>query len=407
MENIRIEFLKNGIPVLMEDIKSINTVSFGVFVKTGAINEEDFESGVSHYIEHMMFKGTKTRTAKDISEEIDSIGGIINAYTGRTTTAYYTQMLSTNLEVGMEILSDMFLNSTFTQDNLDKEKKVILEEIKMYGDIPDEVIQEENILHAITGRESNRVAGTLESVEKIDRNIFLNYFKNHYIAQNIVISIAGNLDEENIIKYLDKTFGEIKKSNVKEEILEHKLNSGEKLINMESQQVHICFNTIGLGSHDPNKYALAIISNVLAGNMSSRLFQKIREERGLAYSVYSYPTPFEDFGLFTVYAGTTKENYGEVIEIIKNEFEDIKNFGIKEKELQKAKNQFLTSLTLGLENSRGKMTRMANSYLTYGKIISVDEMIDNINKITLEDIKNVAKNIFDEKYYSWTILKGE
>lgn len=407
MENIKVKFLKNGIPVLIENIKSIETVSFGVFVKTGAINETKEESGVSHYIEHMMFKGTKSRTAKNISEDIDNVGGIINAYTGRDTTAYYTQMLANKIETGIDVLSDMFLNSTFTQENLDKEKKVIIEEIKMYDDIPEEVIHEENLLFAIEGAQSNRVAGTIESVTNINREIFLNYYKRRYVADNIIISIAGNIDEEKIINLLDKSFGKIKKGFVEEEENEYNFNTKENKIKKESNQVHICFNTLGISLKHELKYSTAIISNVLGGNMSSRLFQKIREERGLAYSVYSYSTSFMETGLFTVYAGTTKENYREVLDIIKDEFAEIRENGITEEELQKAKNKFMTSLTLGLESSKGKMTRMASSYMLYNKVISVDEVVEKIEKITMEDIKRTAELMFDEKYYSWTILGGE
>lgn len=397
--------LKNGIPVLLENIESINTVSLGIFVKTGARNEREDESGVSHYIEHMLFKGTATRSAKDISEEIDNEGGIINAYTSRDVTCYYIQMLSNKLEKGIEILSDMLINSTFLPEELEKERNVIIEEIKMYEDIPEEVIHEENLTFALTGAQANSISGTAESLKKIDREKFLDYFKAQYKPENIVISIAGKIEIENIMELLEKEIGKLENNSISREIkTEFTINSGEKLIKKDTQQVHLCFNTRGVGLLDKKNYSSMIILNVLAGNMSSRLFQKIREERGLAYSVYGYMTNFLEGGVFTIYTGTTKENYREVLELIKSECNDICQNGITAYELQKSKNQFLSMLTFGLESSKGKMSRMASHYLLYNKVLNVEETIEKIETITLEDICETAKYMFDKNYYSWTIM---
>lgn len=403
--SIEVRKLSNGIPVLMENIESINTISLGIFVKTGSRDERPEESGVSHYIEHMMFKGTTNRTAKEISEEVDNEGGMINAYTSRDTTCYYIQMLANKIEKGVEILSDMFLNSTFTEENLDKERNVIIEEIRMYEDIPEETVHDENVKFAITGVQSNSVLGTIESLKGIDRERFIKYFKDQYRASNLVISVAGKMDMEKLFSMLEKGFGKIEDYPV-DRIIDNSytINSGENKIVRDTNQVHLCFNTKGVSLIDEMKYPAAIISSVLGGNMSSRLFQKIREERGLAYSVYTYSSAFLEGGVFTVYAGTTHESYQEVIDIIKNECEDIKKNGITAYELQKSKNQFLSMLTFSLESSKGKMNRMANSYLIYGEVIDIDKIIESIEKITLEDIKKTAEIIFDERYYSWTIL---
>ena len=393
--SIEVRKLSNGIPVLMDNIDSINTISLGIFVKTGSRDEYPEESGVSHYIEHMMFKGTTNRTAKDISEEVDNEGGMINAYTSRDTTCYYIQMLSNKIEKGVEILSDMFANSTFTEENLEKERNVIIEEIRMYEDIPEETIHDENIKFAVTGTQSNSVLGTIESLNGIDRNRFVEYFKDQYRASNLVISVAGKMDCDKLFEMLEKGFGKLE---------DYPVESGENKIVRDTNQVHLCFNTKGVSLVDEMKYPAAIISSVLGGNMSSRLFQKIREERGLAYSVYTYSSAFLEGGVFTVYAGTTHESYRDVIDIIRDEFEDIRENGITAYELQKSKNQFLSMLTFSLEGSKGRMNRMANSYLLYGEVIDIDKIINSIEKITLDDIKETAKVIFDEKYYSWTIL---
>ncbi|WP_294063720.1 pitrilysin family protein [uncultured Fusobacterium sp.] len=403
--SIVVKKLDNGIPVLIDNIESINTVSLGIFVNTGSRNEYPEESGVSHYIEHMMFKGTETRTAKEISEIIDNEGGMINAYTSRDLTVYYIQMLSNKIGTGIDVLSDMFMNSTFSEENLEKERNVIIEEIRMYDDIPEEIIHDENVKYAVTGVQSNSVLGTIESLKGITRERFLKYFNEQYVASNLVISVAGKVDVEEIYSLLNKGLGKFRDSNFRRDIdTSFTINGGENIIKKDTNQVHLCFNTRGNGVKDDMKYPGAIISSVLGGNMSSRLFQKIREERGLAYSVYSYGTAFLEGGLFTIYAGTTKESYKEVLEIIKNEFNDIRENGITESELQKSKNQFLSMLTFSLESSKGKMSRMANSYLLYDKVIDIDEIIEKIEKITLEDIKRTAEYLFQEEYYSYTVL---
>lgn len=403
--SIVIKKLDNGIPVLIDNIESINTVSLGIFVNTGSRNEYPEESGVSHYIEHMMFKGTETRTAKEISEIIDNEGGMINAYTSRDLTVYYIQMLSNKIGTGIDVLSDMFMNSTFSEENLEKERNVIIEEIRMYDDIPEEIIHDENVKYAVTGVQSNSVLGTIESLKGITRERFLKYFNEQYISSNLVISVAGKVDVDEIYNLLNKGLGKFRDSNFRRDIdNSFVINGGENIIKKDTNQVHLCFNTRGNGVKDDMKYPGAIISSVLGGNMSSRLFQKIREERGLAYSVYSYGTAFLEGGLFTIYAGTTKESYKEVLEIIKNEFNDIRENGITESELQKSKNQFLSMLTFSLESSKGKMSRMANSYLLYDKVIDIDEIIEKIEKITLEDIKRTAEYLFQEEYYSYTVL---
>ena len=247
--------------------------------------------------------------------------------------------------------------------------------------------------------------GTIESLNNITREKFLKYFDEQYVASNIVVSVAGKIDFDHVVAELNKSLGKFRDSNFKREMdASFTINHGENRIKRETNQVHLCFNTRGNSQIEDMKYPGAIISSVLAGNMSSRLFQKIREERGLAYSVYSYGTAFIEGGLFTIYAGTTKESYQEVIDIIKDEFEDIKKNGITPYELQKSKNQFLSMLTFSLENSKGKMTRMASTYMLYGRVTEIDEIISKIENITLEDIKKTAEYLFQEEFYSCTIL---
>jgi len=405
MVQVEIRKLKNGIPVLIENIENLNSATLGVFVATGSKNELPGEEGISHLLEHMMFKGTTTKTSKEISEIIDNAGGMNNAYTSKEVTAYYVQMLSNKLEIGIDILNDMFLNSTFTEEALEKEKNVVIEEIKMYEDIPEEKVHEENACFALKGVQSNIVLGSMESVKGMTREKLVGYFKERYTPSRLVVSVAGRVDIDKVMAQLNEGIGIIEENNAARDYNgDIVINPGENLIKRETNQIHLCFNTKGISLTDDLKYSVSIISNILGGNMSSRLFQKVREERGLAYSVYSYNSSYEEGGLFTVYAGTTKENYMEVVDLIKDEFKSIREEGITAEELQKAKNQFMSMLTFGLESSKSRMSRMASSYLVYKRVRSVDEIIAEIEAITLEDIKNAAAHIFDEKYYSYTVL---
>ncbi len=401
----KIRQLSNGMKVLLENLPNLNSVSLGVYVKTGSKNEVEGEFGVSHLLEHMVFKGTEKRNAKEISEVIDNIGGQINAYTSKEITAFYTVLLAEHINIGVDILSDILLNSTFTEDNLEKEKKVVIEEINMYEDVPEDLVHDMNSQFVIDGSQGKPILGTIESVNDITRETMVKYYENWYRPDNMVISVAGRIDEDSLITELEKAFGSFKRERIDlNRNLNFTINAENNIINKKTNQIHLCFNTHGTSYLNDERYILSIISNILGGNMSSRLFQKIREDRGLCYSVYTYLSSYEEGGLFTVYVGTTKENYKEVVEIIKEEFVDIKENGIEKNELEKAKNQLLSSMILGLESSKARMSRMASNYLSLGRVVEVEEIIEKVNKVNIESIKAFAKNIFDEKNYSSTIL---
>ena len=312
MENVKLKKLDNGITLITENLPDISTFSMGFFVKTGAMNETKKESGISHFIEHLMFKGTKNRTAKEISEFVDFEGGILNAFTSREMTCYYIKLLSSKIDIAIDVLTDMLLNSNFDEESIEKERNVIIEEIKMYEYIPEEIVHEKNVEYALRGIHSNSISGTVASLKKIDRKAILNYLEKHYVAENLVIVASGNIDEKYLYKELNKKMKNFRKTK-KEEILDlsYEIKKGKKIVKKPSNQIHLCFSTRGVSSKSDLRYPAAIISNVLGEGMSSRLFQKIREERGLAYSVYTYLTRFENCGLLSVYVGTTKEDYKE------------------------------------------------------------------------------------------------
>lgn len=405
MSNAKISKLKNGITIITDKTEGTGTFSLGFFFNTGAICETKHEAGISHFIEHLMFKGTEKRTAKEISEYIDYEGGNMNAFTSREFTGYYIKMLSSKIDIAIEVFSDMLINSTFSQENIDKERNVIIEEIKMYEDIPEEVVHEKNIEFALRGIHSNSISGTEEGLKKISREDILKYLKEQYVKENLVISICGDINEEEVVASLQKAMDKLASKTVERKLdMSYEINKGENIIKKETNQVHLCFNTRGVAKTSEHKYPSALISNVLGGGMSSRLFQKIREERGLAYSVYTYSSRFDNCGLFTIYAGTTKNDYRDVIAIIEEEIKDIKNNGMTTVELEKAKNKLKSDLIFALESTNAKMMKAALSYLEEQKLYSIDDMITKIDAVTMDDIKKTADFMFDENYYSFTVL---
>ena len=256
MENIKLKKLDNGITLITENLPDISTFSIGFFVKTGAMNETKKECGISHFIEHLMFKGTKNRTAKEISEFVDFEGGILNAFTSREMTCYYIKLLSSKIDIAIDVLTDMLLNSNFDEESIEKERNVIIEEIKMYEDIPEEIVHEKNVEYALRGIHSNSISGTVASLKKIDRKAILNYLEKHYVAENLVIVVAGNIDEKYLYKELNKKMKDFRKAK-KEEILDlsYEIKKGKKVVKKPSNQIHLCFTTRGVSSKLNSKTA--------------------------------------------------------------------------------------------------------------------------------------------------------
>ncbi|BDU50770.1 M16 family metallopeptidase [Haliovirga abyssi] len=398
--------LENGIPVIMEVTKNVKSATIGIYAITGSKYENYEEKGISHLLEHMLFKGTSRRNAKEISEDIDNVGGKINAYTSKEVTAYYVSIVNTYLNLAIDVLADIYTNSTFPEEELEKEKKVVIEEIRMYEDIPEEKIHEINSRFVLN--KSNLglpIAGSEESVTNISRELLKKYWEDRYTKDNTVISVVGNFNKEEVIKQLNENIGKLNRTKVDREYnKEVIINTGIEEMKRESNQVHLCVNTKGISYLDKNRYILSLLSNILGGSMSSRLFQKVREDKGLAYSVYTYSSMYKEGGFFTAYAGSTKDKYNEAIEIIKNEFKDIYENGITKKELEKSKNQYISDLTLGLETTRSRMARMALAYIRYGEIRKIEAILEDIKNITLEDIHDFAKTYFKEDNYSVVAL---
>ncbi|MDD2401810.1 MAG: pitrilysin family protein [Clostridia bacterium] len=397
--------LDNGIRIVSEKVPGVRSVSTGIWVEAGSRNETENIEGMSHFIEHLMFKGTQKRTATDIAETLDSVGGQLNAFTTKEFTCYYTKTLDEYFELGLEVLSDMFFNSTFKEKSISKEKGVIDEEIKMYEDTPDELIHDLFVQTAWPDHSLGKpILGTIESLEGITREDIINYIEEKYLSKHIVIAVAGNIEHKDVQEKVARYFEGMKNKCIKASKTQpQQIRSNSTNLRRETGQVQICLGTSGLSQNDERLHSVSVLNNILGGGLSSRLVQSIREERGLAYSVFSYHASFSDTGLFTVYAGTSPTKYHEVIHLILKEINDIKKNGITEKELTRAKEQIKGNMFLGLESVSSRMTRLGRNELCLNRIIPPSEVIDKIFAVTLEDIKKLACELFDDKYILSTI----
>ncbi len=390
--------LNNGLKVVIEPISSVRSVAIGIWVGTGSRHETIDNNGISHFIEHMFFKGTHNRSAKEIAEEFDSIGGVINAFTSKEYTCYYTKLLDEHVEKGLNLLADMFFNSKFDSIELDRERNVVLEEIKMNEDTPDDQIHD---IIANISYKNNPLGYSILGSEKIlhilTRENIVDYINEKYNINNTVITIAGNIDES-VIDLINKYFLIFNNNGPKNSIKNAGYHADELIKIKQTEQAHIAIALPGLAISDPQIYSLILLNNVIGGSMSSRLFQEIREKRGLAYSVFSYHSSYKDTGLFTIYAGTATNKVDEVINVINNTLLDIKTNGIDEKEIMKGKEQLKGSLMLSLESTSSRMNRLGKNELLLGKHLTLDEVLCKINSVDNQSIKDMLDRILINPY---------
>ncbi|MDU0329503.1 MULTISPECIES: M16 family metallopeptidase [Paenibacillus] len=390
--------LKNGLRVVMEKIPTCRSVSFGIWVKTGSRNERPERGGISHFIEHMLFKGTERYSAKDIAEQFDAIGGNVNAFTSKEYTCYYAKVLDEHLPIAVDVLSDMFFHSLFDAEELRKEKNVIVEEISMYEDTPDDMVHD-LVTQAAYGDHplALPILGTEEKLRAMESEHLREYMREHYTIENTVISVAGNIDEQ-VIDLLEQYFGDFSNRGSSGPMAAPEFLGGLKFHRKKTEQNHICLSFPGLPIGDEKQYAMVLLNNALGGGMSSRLFQEIREKRGLAYSVYSYHSSHADSGLFTVYAGTAPRQTKEVLDLTKEILHDVSVNGITPNELSKGKEQLKGSLILSLESTGSRMNRLGKNELMIGKHYSLDEMIARIEAVTMDDVNQVLKGMFSHPF---------
>ncbi len=394
--------LSNGLRLVYEKIPYVRSVSVGIWVGTGSRNETLTNNGISHFIEHMLFKGTAKRTAKDIAECIDAIGGQINAFTGKECTCYYTKTLDTHLNIAVDVLSDMFFNSSFESDDIDVEKRVVIEEIGMYEDTPEELVHDIFSEMVWDGNSLGYpILGTDLCINKFDKDMINKYMSEFYTPYNTVISVAGNFEEEQLIELVNKYFQNWEhKANFNNKFSPAQYKVNKIVREKDTEQVHLCMGFEGIEHGNDKLYSLLSLNNILGGGMSSRLFQKIREKRGLVYSIYSYPSTYQGSGLFVIYAGMNPEYLQTVIDLTKEELNLIINEGITKDELDKTKEQLKGNYILGLESTSSRMNSIGKSELMLGKINTPEEILQKIDKVNMDSIEEMIKRVFDFKKMS-------
>jgi predicted Zn-dependent peptidase len=397
--------LGNGIKVITEEIPYLKSVSIGVWVNTGSRDEQPHENGISHFIEHLLFKGTERRTAFDIAKEIDSVGGTLNAFTGREYTCFYAKVIDRNLPLAIDLLSDIFLHSLMDPKDVEKERMVILQEIKMVEDTPDDYIHD-LFNRACWGDHplGFPIFGTSELVQSFNRDQIYQFLKDNYLPNRIIICAAGNLHHQEVVDSIGATFGEIHKSNKLWQRMKPRSISTSNIRRRELEQVHFCLGTKGLEYNHSLRFASYLLNTILGGGMSSRLFQEIRENRGLAYSVYSYLPSYIDSGLVVVYAGTNENSFQEVIDLVLKEFNRLKTEHFKKEELETAKEQLKGNLLLSLESSDNLMTRLAKNEIYLGSYMPVERVIKGIDEVEEEGVRHLAEIIFDKQFFCLTVL---
>lgn len=396
-----IDRLNNGIQVVMEKIDYVNSVAIGVIIKNGSIHENINNNGVSHFIEHMLFKGTKNRNAREIAESIDNIGGQLNAFTGKEQTCFYAKVLDQHLPIAIDVLGDMLSNSLFIEEEIQKEKGVIIEEINMYLDEPEDLVYE--LLNELMFKNTSLeypILGNEASVSSLNRESIINYFHDKYNAEDIVISLAGKFDPKETMKLLNDNFNNFKKekSRLTEELpSKYMFKNNIKGIDKKIEQLNFCIGLEGVDSKSDDIHPTLVMNNIFGGSMSSRLFQSIREDKGLAYSVYSILSPMENTGIFSIYAGLKSTQLIKVVKLIKAEIEYIKRQLITKEELNMSKEQFKGNYILGTEGTFSRMFENGKSLSLLGKIESPEEVIKKIDRVNMEDIERVVRDIFNKE----------
>ncbi len=397
--------LKNGIRVLTKNMPYTRSVSMGVWVNVGARDEAASESGLSHFIEHMIFKGTRKRSAYQIAKEFDAIGGQTNAFTTMENTCYYARVIDSQMETMVDILSDIFVNSIFDSGEVDKERPVILQEIGMVEDSPDELI------HMLSGRNfwgenplGRSILGTPENVARFDAQTIENFFHRLYQPDRIVISAAGNLDHDRLVEMIEPVFETIKPSNGFPRRITPGICSVVDLNHRALEQMHICLSARGLSITDPRRYAGSLLNTILGGNMSSRLFQEIRERRGLAYAVYSFISSHVDTGMFGFYMGVDPKTARETTRLVLNELEKIKDDPVDAAELKGAMEYTKGSLLLASESADNQMVRCAQNEIHFGNEVALQDVIQKIEAVTPQEIQDLANHLFDRSQMTLTLL---
>lgn len=393
--------LENGIRVVGEEIPSMRSVSMGIWIATGSRFENLQNNGISHFLEHMLFKGTDRYSARELAQVFDGIGGQVNAFTSKEYTCYYAKVLDEHFGTAVDTLADMLFHSRFAPEEIEKEKKVVIEEIRMYEDTPDELVMDvladgvyggHPLGYTILGLEGNLRSFTRADVQ--------DYVDTRYKPSNIVISVAGNVSQEDAVAQIRRLFESYgtRATAGEGELVVPGFSTDLRMRQKDTEQVHICLATPGLPAGDARMYALILLNNALGNSPSSRLFQEIREERGLAYSVFSFHSSHRDCGMFGIYTGTSPESVDDVLKLVQEICDEVSTTGLTAEELQQGKEQVKGSMMLSLESTSSRMSRLGKNELVLGREVTLDETIQGINGVTEGDIRSVARDILQQKF---------
>ena len=406
VRNIQREVLPNGLTVITEQMQNIRSVSIGIWVKTGSRDEDLQWNGISHFIEHMVFKGTQHRSAEDIARQIDSIGGNMDAFTGKECVCFNVKVLDEHLPIAMDVLSDLVLNPVFDAQDINRERGVILEEIKMDEDSPDYLVHEIFTQNFWKDHPLGKpILGTKDTVKRFEREPVLNFYGQRFGPGNFIISAAGNLRHDQFVELVSKHFQHMKPVKNGFHSPQPKIVPRIVLRNKKAlEQVQIC---VGVPSHPiahERRHASYILNTLLGGGMSSRLFQNIRERQGLAYAIYSDLNPYRDTGCLSVYAGTSRESASKVVQCVVSEFRKLKAEPVPEEEVRRSKDQLKGSLMLSLESSTARMSNLARQEMYFDRFYSMDELLEKIEAVTAEELLQLAREFFHTESIAITVL---
>ena len=398
--------LENGVRVVREQMEHYRSVSLGVWVDAGSICERTQEAGVSHFIEHMLFKGTKTRSAADIASEMDAVGGTLNAFTAKECTCFYAKVLDENIGLAADVLSDILLAPSLVPEDIEREKGVVIEEINMTQDSPEDVAHEAlcTLLYENSPLEKP-ILGSKESVRSFTRDTLTGYMDRLYRAEDIVIACAGSIERDALISLLNERFagvlpggGRPRKAGL--------YGAGRRVVAIDKdvEQTHICMGLPGFAADDERRYAMLVLNNALGGSMSSRLFQKIREQKGLAYTIYSYPTSYADTGYFALYAGTGTDTAAEVARLVLEELALVRKEGFTRAEFARAKDQLRGNYLLGQENTGARSSAIGKAELLLGEVIEEEELLARLERVSIEDVEAIIPAVLDESMLCASII---
>jgi predicted Zn-dependent peptidase len=397
--------LDNGVTVVTEQMTEVRSASVGFWFDVGSRDEADRLAGTSHFLEHLLFKGTPTRSAKDIADLFDAVGGDINAFTGKEYTCYFCRVLDADVPMALEVLADMLTSSAIDEREFESERKVILEEIAMHEDAPDELVHDLFFRSMWDGHPLGRpVLGHNDTVGGVGRDEVVSYWRERYSPSNLVVAAAGRIEHDALVARISELMGGPAGRHTLRSGAPPTPTAGVSVFKRPTEQAHIVYGTEGLHRSHEDRHALTILDTVVGGGMSSRLFQEVREKRGLAYSVYSYRSLFVDTGTFVVYAGTTPQNAETVVDLIRAEIESVVSDGISETELERAKGHVKGSLVLSSEDPGSRMNRLGRQQLTTGEILTLDELMDAFDRVEMDDVARVARAVLGSGRFRVTIV---